>query len=104
MTSTTKSGAGALDVHVGRPAGVEVPRDAAVTTLEVLQHADHGGGGRLRDPVQTLELRLVGRLGEPFLVARPEALLPHLIIRVHLLNPHAYHTQEESTHYPLTVL
>src|ERR687897_9763 len=60
-----------VELLVRRAAGLEVAGDAAVSSLELLEHLHHGGSGRLRDPVKALELRLVGSLREPLLMPGP---------------------------------
>src|SRR5918994_7524380 len=69
MTSATEAGAGALEILICRATGAQIPLDAAVSPLQLLEHLDHGRLGGCGDAMEPRELGLVGRGREPLLVA-----------------------------------
>ena len=73
----------------------QVPLDAAVAALELLEDAGHRGGRRLRDPLQALELLLAARRREPRLVPRQQPLLAERVVGGDLVVGHAGQVEQE---------
>src|SRR4051794_13009407 len=78
--SATQPFAYELELLVTDAGGAEVRLDAAVSSLELREHAEHRVGRRRRDPADPLALRFRPRLREPRLVPRSQPLLAEGVV------------------------
>ena len=89
-------GTGPLELLVRRSAGLQVAGDAAGRRSSSSSTCTMEAG--VFDPVEALELGLVGSLREPFLVAGAESLLAERVVGRDLLDRNAGEAQEERAH------
>src|SRR5690242_2770888 len=89
--SVTEPRPGAVELVLGQTGLAQVALDAAVATLQLVEHALDRLDRGLRHPFETLEVLFGLRLGEPLLVPWAEPLLAERIVRSDLVDVHAGH-------------
>src|SRR5262249_20498891 len=79
--SATETRADELEILVCHAGREEVRLHAAVVPLELGEHADHRGRGRLRNALEPFELLVALGGCEPFFVAGAQPLLAKRVVR-----------------------